>query len=492
MRTGLRAGWIRRRWWIPVLAVGVATTVGGAVAASHPGSYTATMVFVVPSTQSTGISPDGAQRLASTYAALILDDDLIAQAIGGEVKREPADVKRRVTAVNPVNTALVRVTYAGRSRAEALTAVQALKIALTSSQPASPAVRPHSIVTVQDVARVTAPSSSTTSYMLAAVFGLCAAAVLVIALERSDIRVDSTVILEEHVPDIPILGTVAPVGRRSDIPVLNHPFTPAAEGFQSIRIALERLGLGSEIETIVVMSADKQEGKTMFAANLGIALARRGQMVLLVSGDMRRPGLEKLFNVTPAVGLADLLDNEASEPLRALFSITPDLWLLPAGRPSGNPAELLEPNKIREVLKPIRFGNPVVIIDTPPALLRPWINLASCRSIPPQFVAQPPETRIPRRQGKPCTDSLDAADRTSVVARTLRTGQGWRPRADQAVSSLVGGGTPRRVMVSVSASPSGRERAVPGASGPGSGPAPPARPRRAAGRRGGGPCAASW
>jgi capsular exopolysaccharide synthesis family protein len=368
VRTGLRAGWIRRRWWIPVLAVGVATTVGGAVAASHPGSYTATMVFVVPSTQNTGISPDGAQRLASTYAALILDDDLIAQAIGGEVKREPADVKRRVTAVNPVNTALVRVTYAGRSRAEALTAVQALKIALTSSQPASPAVRPHSIVTVQDVARVTAPSSSTTSYMLAAVFGLCAAAVLVIALERSDIRVDSTVILEEHVPDIPVLGTVAPVGRRSDIPVLNHPFTPAAEGFQSIRIALERLGLGSEIETIVVMSADKQEGKTTFAANLGIALARKGQMVLLVSGDMRRPGLEKLFNVTPAVGLADLLDNEASEPLRALFSITPDLWLLPAGRPSGNPAELLEPNKIREVLKPIRFGNPVVIIDTPPAL----------------------------------------------------------------------------------------------------------------------------
>jgi tyrosine-protein kinase len=367
VRTGLRAGWIRRRWWVPVLAVAVATTVGGAVAASHPGSYTATMVFVVPSTTNAGISPDGAQRLASTYAALILDDDLIARAIGGEVKREPADVKRRVTAVNPVNTALVRITYAGSSRAEALAAVQALQVALVSSQPASPAVRPHSILPVQ-VARVTAPSSSTTSYMLAAIFGLCAAAVLVIALERSDIRVDGTVILEEHVPDIPVLGTVAPVGRRSDLPVLHQPLNPAAEGFQSIRIALERLGLGSEIETIVVMSADKQEGKTTFAANLGIALARKGQMVLLVSGDMRRPGLEKLLNVTPQVGLADLLDDQASEPLRALYSITPDLWLLPAGLPSGNPAELLEPNKIREVLKPIRFGNPVVIIDTPPAL----------------------------------------------------------------------------------------------------------------------------
>jgi succinoglycan biosynthesis transport protein ExoP len=367
VKTGLRAGWIRRRWWIPVLMVAVATTVGGAVAASHPGSYTASVVFVVPSTTNKGISPDGAEQLASTYAALILDDDLIAQAIGRQVKREPADVKRRVTSVNPVNTALVRVTYAGSTRAEALAAVRALQAALTGSQPASPAVRPNSVIPVQ-VARVTAPSSPTTSYVLAAIFGLCAAAVLIIALERSDVRVDGTAILEEQLPDIPVLGTVARVGRRSEIPVMHQPFSAAAEGFQSVRIALERLGLGREIETIVVMSADKQEGKTTFAANLGTALARKGQMVLLVSGDMRRPGLERLFNVTPSVGLADLLGDEDSEPLRALFSITPDLWLLPAGFPSGNPAEVLEANRIRKVLEPIRFGNPVVIIDTPPAL----------------------------------------------------------------------------------------------------------------------------
>ncbi len=481
MRTGLRAGWIRRRWWIPILAVAVATTVGGAVAASHPGSYTATMVFVVPSTPNTGISPDGAQRLASTYAALVLDDDLIAQAIGRGVKRGPADVKRRVTAVNPVNTALVRVTYAGRSRAETLAAVDALQAALTGSQPASPGVRPHSILSVQ--VGITAPAGRMTSYLLAAIFGLCAAAVLVIALERSDIRVDGTAILEEHVPDIPILGTVAPVGRRSDIPVLNQPFNPAAEGFQSIRIALERLGLGSEIETIVVMSADKQEGKTTLAANLGMALARRGRMVILVAGDMRRPGLEKLFHVTSPVGLADLLDDEASEPLRALlgalFSITSDLWLLPAGRSSGNPAELLEANKIRELLEPIRLGNPVVIIDTPPALqsadaaaladaadgavlvvrsgrsrLRSVREIAvglrrdnirvlgmvlvdhrrpSGRGSFSHPAARFPSSSSlgPQKRGSQggkasfAPDGLDATDRTSVVARTLRTGQGW-------------------------------------------------------------------
>ena len=366
MRVGLRAGWIRRRWWVPVLTVLVATAIGGFVSANRPGSYTSSMVFVVPSPPE-GISPDGAQRLASTYSGLLLDDDLIAQAVGGAVHREPGDVKRRLTAVNPVNTALMRVTYKGDTRGEALTGVKALQAGLTGPKPVSPAVRRNSVITVQE-ARVTAPPGAMTALVLAAIFGLCGAAVLMIALERSDTRVDGTAVLEDYFPDVPILGTVAPLGRHGGIPVRDQPFSPAAEGFQSVRVALERLGLGTQVEVVVVMSADKQEGKTTFAANLGIALARQERMVLLVSGDMRRPGLEKLLNVAPSVGLADLLDDGTDNPLRTLFSIAPDLWLLPAGLPSGNPAELLEGDKIRQLLKRLGFGKPVVIIDTPPAL----------------------------------------------------------------------------------------------------------------------------
>lgn len=368
MRVGLRAGWIRRRWWVPLLTVLVATAIGGFVSANRPGSYTSTMVFVVPSTPGPkGTSPDGAQRLASTYSGLLLNDDTIAQAVSDEVKREPADVKRRLTAVNPVNTALIQVTYRGNTRAEALAGVEALQASLTGPEPVSAAVRSNSVITVQE-AGVTAPPGPITALVLAALFGLCAAAVLIIALERSDTRVDGTVVLEDYFPDIPILGTVAPLGRQGDIPVRDEPFSPAAEGFQSVRVALERLGLGSQFEVVVVMSADKQEGKTTLAANLGIALARQERMVLLVSGDMRRPGLERLLSVAPSVGLADLLDGGTDTPLRTLFSVAPDLWLLPAGLPSGNPAELLDASKIRQLLKRIGFGKPVVIIDTPPAL----------------------------------------------------------------------------------------------------------------------------
>jgi hypothetical protein len=150
VRIGLRAGWIRRRWWVPVLTVVVATVIGGAVAANRPGSYTASVVFVVPVTPGPeGISPDGAQRLASTYAALLLEDDLIAQAVAGAVNREPAEVRRRLTAVNPVNTALVRVTYRGDTSAEALAGVRGLQDSLTGPKPVSRAVRPNSVSPIQ-------------------------------------------------------------------------------------------------------------------------------------------------------------------------------------------------------------------------------------------------------------------------------------------------------------------------------------------------------
>lgn len=151
MRVGLRAGWIRRRWWIPVVAVLVSTAIGGVVSANRPGSFTSSMVFVVPTRPGPeGTSPDGAQRLASTYAGLVLDDDLIAQAVGSAVHREPADVQRRLAAVNPVNTALIRVAYTGTTRAEALAGVKALQASLTGPKPVSPAIRPNSVLTVQE------------------------------------------------------------------------------------------------------------------------------------------------------------------------------------------------------------------------------------------------------------------------------------------------------------------------------------------------------
>lgn len=366
MTTGLRAGWIRRRWWVPVLTMVVAMTIGGLVAHIRPGSYSATMVFVVRST-GTGISPNEAQDLASTYAALLAEDDLIAKAVSGAVKRRPGEVKTRLAAANPVNTALIRVTYQGTSESEALAGMVALKDALTSSPPASPAIRPRSVLPVQ-AAKVTGPSSALVAIILAAMFGLCAGAVLVIALERSDVRVDDRNLLAEHVPDIPVLGTVAPVGRHGSIPVEDRPFSPAAEGFQGIRVALERLGFGSDIEVLVVMSADRQEGKSTFAANLGTAVARQKRTIVLISGDMRRPGLEKLLNARPSDGWAELLKDEVHDPLLVLISVVSDLWLLPAGSPSGNPAELLKAGKMREVLKHIRDIAPLVIIDTPPAL----------------------------------------------------------------------------------------------------------------------------
>jgi hypothetical protein len=116
------------------------------------GSYTATRVFLVLSTSDPNTDYE---RLTSSLAALVRNDDQIARAIARKVGREPADVKARLTAVNAVDADLVRVTYTGTTRAEALTGINALSAAITGPRPASPVIRPNSI-TAGGPAQITA------------------------------------------------------------------------------------------------------------------------------------------------------------------------------------------------------------------------------------------------------------------------------------------------------------------------------------------------
>ena len=58
---------------------------------------------------------------------------------------------------------------------------------------------------------------------------------------------------------------------------------------------------------LFLTSAFADEGKEGVAAGLGLALAHAGEKTLLVDGDLRRPTLERLFGMEPAVGLAEIL-----------------------------------------------------------------------------------------------------------------------------------------------------------------------------------------
>ncbi len=91
---------------------------------------------------------------------------------------------------------------------------------------------------------------------------------------------------------------------------------------------------GDRPRTLVLSSANPEEGKTTVASNLAIALAGVNYRVLLIDGDMRKPQVHKIFDLKNETGLADLL----TEPTMTLPTVVresaiPKLFVLTSGRP---------------------------------------------------------------------------------------------------------------------------------------------------------------
>ena len=171
----------------------------------------------------------------------------------------------------------------------------------------------------------------------------------------------------EEASDLPLVATVRKNGvRRTPMPVIDRPFSPAAEDYRRVGTALERQGLGSDIQVLAVASADPGDGKTMLAANLAHSLARQGRAVVLVSSDMRQPQVEKLLGLGQLPGLAEALQDDPLPAIALLVSINDHLLVLPAGMPSKHPGELLASKRLHETIQTLRQMG-VVILDTPPA-----------------------------------------------------------------------------------------------------------------------------
>jgi polysaccharide biosynthesis transport protein len=84
---------------------------------------------------------------------------------------------------------------------------------------------------------------------------------------------------------------------------------------------------------------------------------------------LRRPSIHKTLGMGPRVGLSNLLTGSASmQQTIVRSSILPNLFILPAGTPPPNPAELLASSNMKDVLDQLREQYDHIVIDTPPTL----------------------------------------------------------------------------------------------------------------------------
>jgi capsular exopolysaccharide synthesis family protein len=138
------------------------------------------------------------------------------------------------------------------------------------------------------------------------------------------------------------------------------------EQFRRLAATLHHAQAGNNIRVIMLTSAGPNDGKTLSALNLALVLSESYlRRVLLIDADLRRPSLGNVAGLTNAPGLTDALKSRTEQKL-AVLRLTPNLTLLPAGRPDPDPIGMLTSARMRNIVEEAKAQFDWVILDAPP------------------------------------------------------------------------------------------------------------------------------
>jgi Mrp family chromosome partitioning ATPase len=250
--------------------------------------------------------------------------------------------------------------------------------------------------------------------------GLVIALLLVALREAVDTRVRSEGSVEE-VLGAPVLASIRTHPRRTPIVTVGRYETMFTDAYALLAAQLAPDRRETEHTVLAVTSALAGEGKTTTVANLAIALAKRGEQVLLADFDFHKPTLANLFAIPAGVGGAlQILDGTETldqtlwqisldgpkavatlraevQPIRRRERAAPggrsgvrfdpidderdggngtadasaragSLVVLPSGKVGATDAHA-RTAQLGPLLRELSSRAPIVILDTPPALL---------------------------------------------------------------------------------------------------------------------------
>lgn len=202
----------------------------------------------------------------------------------------------------------------------------------------------------------------------AAAFG--AGSALALLLDRFDRGIRSAREIESML-GLTTLGIVPRIDRlkRNQKPyqyLIDKPLSGYTEAVRSIYMAIRLATVDRSTKLVLVTSSLPEEGKTTLAVSLAVFVARSHKRVLLVDLDLRHPSIARELGWHISNGIVEYMagDRELDEVIQ--HDVETGVDFLAAKAPTTNPTDLLDSQRMRDLLETCRERYDLVVVDSPP------------------------------------------------------------------------------------------------------------------------------
>ena len=206
------------------------------------------------------------------------------------------------------------------------------------------------------------------TYLIALILGVGIPVGVIYLLELTKFKIEGRADVEK-LTSAPIVGDIPLTDEKQGaIAVFENQNNLMSETFRNVRTNLQFM-LGNDKKVILVTSTVSGEGKSFISGNLAISLSLLGKKVVIVGLDIRKPGLNKVFNISKREqGITQYLANPEKNlmDLVQLSDVSKNLYILPGGTVPPNPTELLARDGLDKAIETLKKNFEYVILDTAP------------------------------------------------------------------------------------------------------------------------------
>jgi tyrosine-protein kinase Etk/Wzc len=183
-------------------------------------------------------------------------------------------------------------------------------------------------------------------------------------LMNNKIRNEQEVLLQTRLPFIGRIYTKK--GRKTYAVLIDSPKSAISESFRTVRTNLDHYLQGKNNQVILLTSTAPEEGKSFVSLNLATSLALLGRKTVLVSFDIRKPGVYPALNLECQLGVSSILSGRATLEEALETTAIPNLDFIGSGPVLQNPSELIGSKNTEPLIDALRKKYDYVLIDTPP------------------------------------------------------------------------------------------------------------------------------